>query len=98
MLFSQPPAAEKAALSESLGAAVAEAAAAAPADTPFTVALSGGSLPKLLAEGLLAQEGVDYSNWHIFFADERVVPLDDDGRSTSNPHHNSIRKDSLSDH
>ena len=74
MLF---PAAEKAALSESLGAAVAEVAAAAPADAPFTVALSGGSLPKLLAAGLLAQE-IDYSNWHVFFADERVVPLDDE--------------------
>jgi 6-phosphogluconolactonase len=41
------------------------------------VAISGGSLPKLLAAGILAVEGVDYSNWHVFFADERVVPLDD---------------------
>ena len=57
---------------------MADVAAAAPADKPFTVAISGGSLPKLLAAGILAVEGVDYSNWHVFFADERVVPLDDD--------------------
>jgi 6-phosphogluconolactonase/glucosamine-6-phosphate isomerase/deaminase len=54
-------------------ASVASVAAAAPAAAPFTVALSGGSLPKLLAAGLLNQKGIDYSNWHVFFADERVV-------------------------
>ncbi|CAK0809859.1 unnamed protein product [Prorocentrum cordatum] len=59
-----------------LGAAVAEVAARCTADK-FAVALSGGSLPVLLASGLLAAEGVDYSRWHVFFADERVVPLDD---------------------
>lgn len=69
--------AESPALSAALGKAVAEVAAAAPTDKPFTVAISGGSLPKLLAAGILSVEGVDYSNWHIFFADERVVPLDD---------------------
>lgn len=53
-------------------------AAATPDGKPFTVAISGGSLPKLLAAGLLDVEGVDYSTWHVFFADERVVPLDDD--------------------
>ncbi|KAK4700982.1 6-phosphogluconolactonase, partial [Phenoliferia sp. Uapishka_3] len=35
----------------------------------FCVALSGGSLPKLLAEGLLNDE-------EIFFVDERLLPLD----------------------
>eukprot|EP01047_Picozoa_sp_COSAG01_P011961 COSAG01_NODE_530_length_15875_cov_27.779982_9_plen_294_part_00 len=64
-------------LSSALGKAVAEVVAAADPGRPFTVALSGGSLPALLAAGLLATEGIDYSNWHIFFADERVVPLDD---------------------
>lgn len=69
--------AEAAALSEALGRAVAEAsAAAARRGTPFTVAISGGSLPKLLAAGLLRVPGVDYSSWRVFFADERVVPLD----------------------
>ena len=66
-------------LSSALGKAVAElAAAAADAGGPFRVALSGGSLVGLLAAGLLALDGVDYSNWHVFFADERVVPLDSD--------------------
>lgn len=69
--------AETAALSEALGRAVAEAsAAAARRGAPFTVAISGGSLPKLLAAGLLRVPGVDYSSWRVFFADERVVPLD----------------------
>lgn len=69
--------AESAALSQELGRAVAEASAAAAArGTPFTVAISGGSLPKLLAAGLLGIPDVDYSSWRVFFADERVVPLD----------------------
>ncbi|ETW02275.1 6-phosphogluconolactonase [Aphanomyces invadans] len=43
----------------------------------FTVALSGGSLPKILEKGLSSlKDGVDFSKWHVFFADERVVPLD----------------------
>lgn len=67
-------------LSTKLGAAVAAAAANAPADKPFTVAISGGSLPKLLAAGIVGTplaSSVDWSKWHVFFADERVVPLDD---------------------
>lgn len=44
----------------------------------FLVALSGGSLPTLLAAGLLEhQDEIDFSKWHIFFADERLVPHDD---------------------
>ncbi|CAK4697020.1 hypothetical protein Ae201684_011664 [Aphanomyces euteiches] len=43
----------------------------------FTVALSGGSLPKILEKGLSSlKDGVDFSKWHVFFADERCVPLD----------------------
>ena len=47
----------------------------------FKVAVSGGSLPKVLAAALLpASSGeddvVDFSKWEIFFADERAVPLD----------------------
>ncbi|GME38417.1 6-phosphogluconolactonase DevB-type [Neofusicoccum parvum] len=44
----------------------------------FRIAVSGGSLPKVLAKALLsAGEGkLDFSKWHIFFADERAVPLD----------------------
>lgn len=43
----------------------------------FVIALSGGSLPKLLASGLVDDSTVDWSKWHVFFADERIVPLDD---------------------
>ncbi|EGG09189.1 uncharacterized protein MELLADRAFT_34495, partial [Melampsora larici-populina 98AG31] len=42
----------------------------------FVVALSGGSLPKLMASGLLNKTGVKWETWKVFFADERVVPLD----------------------
>ncbi|KAJ1987789.1 suppressor of los1-1 [Dimargaris cristalligena] len=43
----------------------------------FTVALSGGSLPQTLAQGLLAHpESFQWDKWHIFYADERCVPLD----------------------
>ncbi|KAG6004767.1 hypothetical protein E4U21_000797 [Claviceps maximensis] len=47
----------------------------------FKVAVSGGSLPKTLAQALLApsqgpQDKLDFSKWEIFYADERAVPLD----------------------
>ncbi len=64
-----------------LGRAAAEltarlsAAEASAARGIFTVAMSGGSLPKLIAPGLLAAN-IDWSSWRVFFADERCVPLD----------------------
>lgn len=47
----------------------------------FKVAVSGGSLPKTLAQALLAPSSgpddvIEFSKWEIFFADERAVPLD----------------------
>jgi 6-phosphogluconolactonase len=42
----------------------------------FTVAISGGSLPKTLT-ALIGKPGIKWAQWHIFYADERVVPLDD---------------------
>jgi 6-phosphogluconolactonase len=54
-------------------------AAAIAAQGRFTVALSGGSLPKLLGPALAAEplrSQIDWSAWHIFWADERCVPLD----------------------
>jgi 6-phosphogluconolactonase len=45
----------------------------------FMVALSGGSLPGLIAPALLAEplrRRLDWAAWHVFFADERCVPLD----------------------
>ncbi|MCL4295648.1 MAG: 6-phosphogluconolactonase [Anaerolineae bacterium] len=40
----------------------------------FTLALSGGSLPQLLGPALVKQ-ATDWSAWHVFWADERCVPL-----------------------
>ncbi|KAH7915324.1 hypothetical protein BJ138DRAFT_1122693 [Hygrophoropsis aurantiaca] len=45
----------------------------------FTLAISGGSLPKQL-RGLrdLPDGAVKWNKWQVFYADERVVPLDHD--------------------
>jgi 6-phosphogluconolactonase len=48
----------------------------------FKIGVSGGSLPNTLAKALLAPASDDpadvpqFDKWHIFFADERAVPLD----------------------
>lgn len=45
----------------------------------FTVAVSGGSLPKVLAADLVKGENIGsarFPSWYVFFADERCVPLD----------------------
>jgi 6-phosphogluconolactonase len=47
----------------------------------FKVAVSGGSLPKILAQALLAEpeypeDTIQFDRWEMFFADERAVPLD----------------------
>eukprot|EP00753_Platysulcus_tardus_P020148 PLAT7803.1.p1 GENE.PLAT7803.1~~PLAT7803.1.p1 ORF type:complete len:269 (-),score=87.65 PLAT7803.1:99-842(-) len=65
-----------------MGAAVAKqvleaAAAAIAARGRFVIALSGGSMSKMLAPALLAAaDDTDWSCWHILFADERCVALD----------------------
>ncbi|WFD33330.1 6-phosphogluconolactonase [Malassezia cuniculi] len=45
----------------------------------FTIALSGGSLPTILARHLIdrTDNAVKWDKWQVFFADERLVPLDD---------------------
>ncbi|KAI8445732.1 hypothetical protein BY996DRAFT_4592408 [Phakopsora pachyrhizi] len=42
----------------------------------FTLAVSGGSLANTLVEGLNQRSEVKWDRWVVFFADERVVPLD----------------------
>ncbi|CCU75644.1 unnamed protein product [Blumeria hordei] len=47
----------------------------------FKIAVSGGSLPQILAKAILAPptasaDTIEFSKWEIFFADERAVPLD----------------------
>jgi 6-phosphogluconolactonase len=48
----------------------------------FSIALSGGSLPKFLGKlpDLFAEKGVDpkWDFWHVFLADERCVPATSD--------------------
>ncbi|MBE7552202.1 MAG: 6-phosphogluconolactonase [Anaerolineales bacterium] len=64
---------------EELGQAAAAHAAQLSAEAiaargRFTVALSGGSLPQVLGPALVKQ-ATDWSAWHVFWADERCVPL-----------------------
>ena len=67
--------ANEAALAAVLAARVASAAAEAlAARGRFVFALPGGSVVPLLARGLAR---VDASNWHVFWTDERCVPLSD---------------------
>ena len=46
----------------------------------FLVAISGGSLPKILASELVEEkmylDGIEWQKWQVFFADERSVPHD----------------------
>jgi len=69
--------ASKAALQQSLAAYIIAAQKAAVQRHPkFRVAVSGGSLPAMLAAPeLLNSPEIDWSCWEIFFADERAVPL-----------------------
>eukprot|EP00055_Hartaetosiga_balthica_P018004 m.126724 g.126724 ORF g.126724 m.126724 type:complete len:240 (-) comp9436_c0_seq1:1157-1876(-) len=69
----------KQALASALAKFVGEVSQAAVEDHGyFSVAFSGGSLPKILTSGMGDISGMDASKWKVFFADERCVPLDDD--------------------
>jgi 6-phosphogluconolactonase len=69
---------------EELGQAVASLVARLSAQAindraRFTVALSGGSLPKIVCPSLVNEpwrSQIDWPAWHVFWADERCVPLD----------------------
>ena len=66
---------------QAVGSYVASVAAQAVATRgTFSVAISGGSLPKILAAGLtsLGDGAVEWDKWHVFYVDERCVPLDHD--------------------
>jgi 6-phosphogluconolactonase len=41
------------------------------------IAISGGSLPSLFAEGVLKSSSIDWKRIHFWFADERYVDLND---------------------
>jgi 6-phosphogluconolactonase len=58
----------------------AQAQAAKRAGRPFTIALSGGSTPRALYQRLAQppySSEIDWSNVHVFWGDERLVPPDD---------------------
>ncbi|CAD6567555.1 MAG: suppressor of los1-1 [Cyphobasidiales sp. Tagirdzhanova-0007] len=42
----------------------------------FKLAISGGSLAATLAKNLVGNDRVQWKKWEVFFADERIVPLD----------------------
>ena len=43
----------------------------------FKIAISGGSLIKILHQGLLSrQDEIEWDKWDVYFADERMVPFD----------------------
>lgn len=44
----------------------------------FTIALSGGSTPKLLYQKLALNKNIDWSKIHFFWGDERTVPFSDE--------------------
>lgn len=47
------------------------------AEVRFKIAILGGSLIKILKEGLMhRQEYIEWDKWDIYFADERLVPFD----------------------
>lgn len=57
---------------------IMEAMEAAP--ERFAIGLSGGSTPQRLYSLLASEEyrdRIDWARWHVFFSDERRVPLDD---------------------
>ena len=68
--------ADETALANVLAARIVSAAAAAiAARGRFALAIPGGSVVQLLARGLAAP--VAAANWHVFWTDERRVPLSD---------------------
>ena len=71
--------ADKAALAEHAAAQWLARLAKRDTNTPITVALSGGRIPRLLYESVveLARPSV-FDNVHFFWGDERVVPPTDD--------------------
>lgn len=60
---------------------VARAKQASADHSHFSIGLSGGSVAKIVSLGLRDRKDVDWSSWHVFYCDERLVPFTD-GDST----------------
>jgi len=75
---------DKADLAKTLCDNIVESSIACLSETgsSFTLALSGGSIPKLLSNqnmnAAFRRKGKEpsFEGWHVFLADERIVPLD----------------------
>jgi 6-phosphogluconolactonase len=63
-------------------------AASSGAGERFAICLSGGSTPQATYRLLAGddRDRVDWGRWHVFFGDERRVPLDDPGSNYRNAH------------
>lgn len=55
---------------------VAAAKKAAEDHDHFSVGLSGGSVAKIVSQGLRGRSDIDWMKWHVFYCDERHVPFD----------------------
>lgn len=60
---------------------VSKARQAAQDHSKFSIGLSGGSVSKIVSLGLRDRKDIDWSTWHVFYCDERLVPFSD-GDST----------------
>jgi len=67
------------ALAEHAASLLVEKLAARDAGIPFTIALSGGRIPKLLYKAITKRASkISFKNVHFFWGDERVVSPSDD--------------------
>jgi 6-phosphogluconolactonase len=86
-------------LSADLAVHVADLAAMASAQQRrFHIALSGGSLMDILSSGLCAnplRDNIDWSNWHVFWADERWVPWSSPASNYGLAHHRFLSRVSI---
>lgn len=57
---------------------VAQAKKALADHSHFSIGLSGGSVSKIVSQGLRDRKDVDWTNWHVFYCDERHVPFSHD--------------------
>lgn len=71
-------AAQNAALSTRQSSTGAVSGSGSSSQRRFKIGLSGGSLISVLHEGLLARKDVQWGKWDIYFADEHLVPFEDE--------------------
>ena len=54
---------------------VAQAKKAVEDHSHFSIGLSGGSVSKIVSQGLRDRKDINWSTWHFFYCDERHVPF-----------------------